>query len=64
MNPTHGAAQPKNDPVSLQMLALWLRANGGRQILHTDPRKLMSERYPRGLFSDAEMEVLAGVFKP
>lgn len=64
MNLIHGAPQPKNDSVTLQMLAVWLRANGGRQILHTDPRKLMSERYPRGLLSDAEMEVLASVFKP
>ncbi|PVZ10351.1 MULTISPECIES: hypothetical protein [unclassified Pseudomonas] len=63
MNLTHGAPQPKYDPVNLQTLACWLHAHGGRQVAPADPRKLMNERYPLGLFSDAEMEVLASMFK-
>ena len=43
---------------SLQVLAHWLKSNGTRQIRETDPRRMMIERYPAGLFSEAELDAL------
>lgn len=42
----------------IQALALWLKANGSRQIRTPDPLQVISERYPVGLFSDAELQAL------
>lgn len=64
MNVSSTSLPPKNDVVSLQMLAQWLKANGAGRFDHPDPRSLMSDRYPHGLFSDAEMDALVSVFKP
>ncbi|MBD1602401.1 hypothetical protein [Pseudomonas typographi] len=64
MNPPYASPQPTNHSVSLQLLAQWLNANGADKFDHTDPRTLMADRYPHGLFSDAEVEALIGVFKP
>ncbi|MDY7530340.1 hypothetical protein RGV33_01355 [Pseudomonas sp. Bout1] len=43
---------------AVQALALWLKANGSRQIRTADPRRVMSERYPVGLFSEDEVQAL------
>jgi len=48
---------------SLQALAQWLKSNGTRQIRETDPRRMITERYPAGLFSEAELEALWDVMQ-
>ena len=48
---------------SLQDLAHWLKSNGTRQISEPDPRRTMIERYPAGLFSEAELEALWDVME-
>ncbi|VVN46418.1 hypothetical protein PS862_04345 [Pseudomonas fluorescens] len=48
---------------SLQILAHWLKSNGTRPIKDTDPRRTMIERYPAGLFSEAELEALWDVME-
>ena len=48
---------------SLQILAHWLKSNGMRQIRETDTRRTMIERYPAGLFSDAELDALWDVME-
>lgn len=48
---------------SLQALALWLKSNGTRQIREPDPRRMIIERYPVGLFSEAELEALWDVMQ-
>jgi len=48
---------------SLQALAQWLKSNGTRQIREPDPRRMIIERYPVGLFSEAELEALWDVMQ-
>ena len=48
---------------SLQMVAHFLRSNGTRQIREPDPRRMMIERYPADLFSEAELEALWAVME-
>jgi hypothetical protein len=48
---------------SLQILAHWFKSNGMRQISETDPRRTMIERYPAGLFSEAELDALWDVME-
>ncbi|VVO09935.1 hypothetical protein [Pseudomonas fluorescens] len=48
---------------SLQVLAHWLKSNGTRQIRDSDPRRMLIERYPAGLFSEAELEALRDVME-
>jgi hypothetical protein len=48
---------------SLQVLAQWLKSNGTRQVRETDPRRTILERYPVGLFSEAELEALWDVLE-
>lgn len=48
---------------SLQILAHWLKSNGMRPIEDTDPRRTMIERYPAGLFSEAELDALWDVME-
>jgi len=48
---------------SLQVLAQWLKSNGTRQIREPDPRRTMIERYPAGLFSEAELDALWAVME-
>ena len=48
---------------SLQVLAQWLKSNGTRQIREPDPRRTMIERYPAGLFSEAELDALWDVME-
>lgn len=44
---------------AIQALGLWLKENGSyRRRQQPDLRSLMSERYPLGLFSDDEVQVL------
>jgi hypothetical protein len=49
---------PMVDGDAIHALALWLKANGPRQIRTPDPRRVMSERYPVGLFSEDEVQAL------
>ncbi|WP_133103072.1 hypothetical protein [Paeniglutamicibacter sp. T16_1_1] len=51
------------DGNAIQALALWLKANGSRQIRTPDPRRVMSERYPVGLLSEDELQVLCELMK-
>jgi hypothetical protein len=48
---------------SLQIVAHWLKSNGTRQIREPDPRRTMIERYPAGLFSEAELDALWAVME-
>ena len=48
---------------SLQVLAQWLKSNGTHSTRAQDPRRMIIDRYPTGLFSEAELEVLLGVLK-
>ena len=48
---------------SLQILAHWLESNGTRPTEDKDPRRMMIERYPAGLFSEAELEALWDVME-
>ena len=47
------------DGDAINALGLWLKENGSRQVRQQpDLRSVMSERYPVGLFSEAEMLAL------
>ncbi|MGY2374674.1 hypothetical protein ACW9IB_09205 [Pseudomonas sp. SDO524_S393] len=47
------------DGDAIHALALWLKANGSRQVRQgTDLRSVMTERYPQGLFSEDEVHAL------
>jgi hypothetical protein len=48
---------------SLQIVAHWLKSNGTRQIRQPDPRRMMIERYPADLFSEAELDALWAVME-
>lgn len=44
---------------AIHALALWLKANGSRQVRQVpDLRRVMSERYPVGLFTEDEVQAL------
>ncbi|MCF4995511.1 hypothetical protein GIW70_10455 [Pseudomonas syringae] len=51
------------DTQSLQIVAHWLKSNGSRQIRETDLRRTMTERYPAGLLTEAELEALWDVME-
>ena len=48
---------------AIHALALWLKANGSRQVRQPDLRSVMSERYPVGLFSEDEVRALCELMK-
>ena len=48
---------------AIHTLALWLKANGSRRIRQADSRRVMSERYPVGLFSEDEVQVLCDLIQ-
>ena len=48
---------------ALQDFAHWLKSNGTRLISESDPRRTMIERYPAGLFSEAELDALWDVME-
>ena len=48
---------------AIHALALWLKANGSRRIRQADPLRVMSERYPVGLFSEDEVQVLSELIR-
>ncbi|AZD19663.1 hypothetical protein C4K24_0329 [Pseudomonas chlororaphis subsp. aurantiaca] len=48
---------------SLQVLVQWLKSNGTRQVREADPRRMILDRYPAGLFSEAELEALWDVLE-
>ncbi|MDD0976770.1 hypothetical protein [Pseudomonas fontis] len=43
---------------SLQLLVQWLKRSDAHRVRKTEPRRLLVERYPAGLISDAELEAL------
>lgn len=43
---------------ALHVLVQWLKSNGTRQIREPDPRRIIIERYPAGLLSEAELQAL------
>nr|WP_258197225.1 hypothetical protein [Pseudomonas plecoglossicida] len=47
---------------SLKMLTQWLKHHGSKRVRTTDTRRLLHERYPRGLISDAELEALVAIW--
>ena len=47
---------------ALQVLAQWLKHNGPIRVRKTDPRRLLLERYPAGLITDAELDALLGIW--
>jgi carbamoylphosphate synthase small subunit len=57
---SHPLAMNSESP---QVLAHWLKSKGTRQISDIDPRRIMIERYPVGLFSEAELEALWDVIE-
>lgn len=48
---------------SLQILANWFKSNGTRPISEPDPRRTIIDRYPAGLFSEAELDALRDVME-
>ncbi|NVZ20325.1 hypothetical protein [Pseudomonas costantinii] len=48
---------------AIHALALWLKANGSRQVRQPDLRSVISERYPVGLLSEDEVRVLCELMK-
>jgi hypothetical protein len=46
-----------------QMLADWLRTTKTPKPLRPDARKMLLQRYPAGLFEEAELEALIGVIR-
>ncbi|PRA30285.1 MULTISPECIES: hypothetical protein [Pseudomonas] len=48
---------------AIHALALWLKANGSRQIRQPELRSVMSERYPAGLFTEDEVQALCDLLK-
>jgi hypothetical protein len=48
---------------SLQTQAHWFKSNGTRPISESDPRWTIIERYPAGLFSEAELDALRDVME-
>ncbi|MDU9392438.1 hypothetical protein [Pseudomonas sp. zfem002] len=48
---------------ALRVLAQWLKNNGPIRVRKTDPRRLLAERYPAGLITEAELEALAGIWQ-
>ncbi|NES08867.1 hypothetical protein [Pseudomonas laurentiana] len=48
---------------SIKALAQWLKNNANNRVRKTDPRRrLLVERYPVGLISEAELDALLGVW--
>ncbi len=50
-------------PLAVNSESLQVKSNGTRQIREPDPRRMMIERYPAGLFSEAELEALWDVME-
>lgn len=47
----------------IHALALWLKANGSKRVKEPDLRSVFNERYPAGLFSEDEVNVLCELMK-
>ncbi|MBV6290518.1 hypothetical protein [Pseudomonas aegrilactucae] len=47
---------------ALQAVAQWLKHHGTIRVRKTDPRRVLVERYPQGLITEAELEALLGVW--
>ncbi|AMB86583.1 hypothetical protein AWM79_15240 [Pseudomonas agarici] len=48
---------------SLQVLAQWLKSDGTPTTRGQEPCRIIIDRYPEGLFSEAELEALLGVLQ-
>ncbi len=62
MNAVSESASPSSavNHESLQRVAQWLKHNGAIRGRKSDPRRVLLERYPAGLITDAELEALLG----
>lgn len=59
------AREPASHPTavnheSLQLLVQWLKRKDAHQVRKAEPRRMLVDRYPRGLISDAELDALVG----
>jgi len=48
---------------ALRVLAQWLKHNGPTRVRKTDPRRMLVERYPAGLITEAELDALVGIWQ-
>lgn len=63
----NASSEPASHPSSitaesLQRVVKWLKCNGSIKLQQADPLQALSERYPAGLLSQAELEALLGSF--
>ncbi|MDD2059372.1 hypothetical protein N5D52_06990 [Pseudomonas sp. GD03860] len=60
MNAASEPASPPSavNPEALQRVAQWLKHNGAIRVRKTDTRRVLRERYPAGLLTDAELAAL------
>ncbi|MGE8409751.1 MAG: hypothetical protein ACN6QH_22220 [Pseudomonas sp.] len=63
----NAAREPASHPrvmnhQALQVIAQWLKHNGPIRVRKTDPRRLLAERYPAGLITEAELDALLGIW--
>jgi hypothetical protein len=63
MNAVRGAVPQGNHSVSPQTLGQASKGRGCAGGRGADPRRVIADRYPAGLISDAELEALLGVLK-
>lgn len=64
MNATGEPASPPSVVThqARQAVAQWLKHHGPMRVRKTDPRRVLVERYPQGLITEAELEALLGVW--
>ncbi|PWB32540.1 hypothetical protein DCO48_13075 [Pseudomonas sp. SDI] len=63
----NAAREPASHPSvvnheSLQLLVQWLKRSDAHRVRKTEPRRMLIDRYPAGLITDAEIEALLGVW--
>ncbi|WP_301839805.1 hypothetical protein U9R80_25755 [Pseudomonas sp. JQ170C] len=59
----NAASEPASSPSALNHKALervaqWLKRNGAIRVRKTDKRRVLRDRYPAGLLTEAELEAL------
>jgi hypothetical protein len=59
----HGARGLSASSEARQMMADWLRTTRSRNPQRPDVRQMLLQRYPAGLFNEAELEALLSVLK-
>lgn len=65
INPMYGRPlhPSRVDGDAIHALALWLKENSTRHVGQPDPRSVLSERYPQGLFSEDEVHALCEMMR-